>query len=321
MAPRAKNGTKPAGAHAPARKAPDITKAQTKVLPWFDEHRREFPWRDHRDPYKTMVAEVMLQQTQTGRVAPTYDAFLQHFPTISSLAHAPAMDVINAWRGLGYNKRAVNLQRAAQAIEHDHLGIVPDDPGVLRKLPGIGDYSANAIACFAFDAQVPVVDVNVHRVLGRAALGKDDAPLQKIELLAQRWLPAGRAYEWNQALMDIGAMLCRSEKPLCAQCPLRSACSFHAAGKHKHAGAARPAKEPFQGSRRQKRGGIIDTLRGAASAGVSMTSLAQAIHPNGGDRDLGWLVELLEGLERDGLVSMTPGARRGLPRGVVRLPR
>ncbi|HEX9711754.1 MAG TPA: A/G-specific adenine glycosylase [Actinomycetota bacterium] len=308
---------------ASARKAaPDIPKAQKRVLAWFDVHGREFPWREQRDAYPTMVAEVMLQQTQTGRVGPSFEAFLKRFPTLSSLAHASAMDVIAAWKGLGYNRRAVNLQRAAQVIEHDHLGIVPEDPKALRALPGIGEYSAHAIACFAYDSQVPVIDVNVSRVLSRAALGMDEdvAPAPKVASAARAWLPSGEAYSWNQALMDIGAMLCRHEHPLCGKCPLRSACVFHGAGKDKRPPAPRPAKEPFEGSRRQKRGGIIDVLRAAAADGITLASLGKVVHPNGEDRDLGWLVELLEGLERDGLVSLTPGARRGSPRGVVRLP-
>lgn len=307
---------------SPATRA-DVGAVQRRVLGWFDRHGREFPWREHRDPYKTMVAEVMLQQTQTGRVGPSYESFVARFPTLSSLAHAPAMEVIGAWKGLGYNRRAVNLQRAAQTIEHDHLGVMPEDIDLLRSLPGIGEYSSNAIGCFAFDAQVPVIDVNVERVLSRAALGVDEGEASKdaVAAEARAWLPEGEAYRWNQALMDIGAMLCRHEHPLCGKCPLNKACSFHQAGKHRAPRAARPAKEPFEGSRRQKRGGIIDALRDAAADGITMGKLAHAIHPDHEDPNLYWLVELLEDLERDGLVEMTPGARKGSPRGVVRLPR
>lgn len=318
-AARARRGRVANGAPA----SESLADLQRRVLRWYQTHGRAFPWREHRDPYGTMVAEVMLQQTQTGRVGPPYVAFLGRFPTLQRLAHAPAMEVIEAWKGLGYNRRAVNLQRAAQVIEHDHLGILPEDPAILRLLPGIGDYSANAIACFAFDAQVPVIDVNVARVLGRAALGVDEgeARAADVEQVARAWLPSGRAYRWNQALMDVGALLCRHEQPLCAQCPLRSTCAFHAAGKDRLPRAPRRAREPFEGSRRQKRGGIVDALRAAAADGLTLATLAKAVHPKGLDPDLLWLVELLEGLERDGLVALTPGARRGSPRGVVRLPR
>ena len=300
----------------------DVAKVQQKVLRWFDSHARSFPWRTHRDPYATMVAEVMLQQTQTGRVAPTYTEFLTRFPTVSSLAHAPAMDVIRAWKGLGYNRRAVNLQRAAQTIEHEHGGEVPSDPQTLRKLPGLGDYTANAIACFAFDEQVPVIDVNVTRVLSRTAFGVEPgkAGPEKVAAVAQGWLPAGEAYRWNQALMDIGAVICRNEKPLCAKCPLKMQCAFHIKGHDKRPRVPAAKKEAFNGSRRQKRGGIIDHLRASAVTGVPLSDLARAVHPNGGDRDLYWLVDLLEGLERDGLVRMTDAARRGSARGRVRLP-
>ena len=303
--------------------AVDVPRMQRRVLSWFDEHARPFPWREHRDPYATMVAEVMLQQTQTGRVGPSYTAFLEAFPDTRALAHAPAMDVIRAWRGLGYNRRAVNLQRAAQVIETEFGGVVPDDPGVLRKLPGIGEYSASAIACFAFDAQVPVIDVNVSRVLSRAGLGLDAerADEQKIRVLAERWLPEGEAYRWNQALMDVGSILCRIETPLCAKCPLKTVCRYRADGKHKSARRSRGPAEPFQGSRRQKRGGVIDALRAGADKGVTLAALAKVIHPDGKDRDLTWLVELLEGLERDGLVVLSDAARRASGRGTVRLPR
>lgn len=302
--------------------AVDVAKVQKRVLAWFSEHARAFPWRQSRDPYATMVAEVMLQQTQTGRVGPSYEAFLKEFPTNAALAHAPAMDVIRAWKGLGYNKRAVNLQRAAQVIEAEFGGIVPDDPGVLRKLPGIGDYSSAAIACFAYDAQLPVIDVNVTRVLARAGLGTEPeaAKADKVGALAEKWLPDGRAYEWNQALMDIGATLCRIETPLCSKCPLKTSCSYKAKGKDKAPRAkTAPKQSRFEGSNRQKRGGIIDHLRAHASDGITMRALADAIHPQG-DPNLYWLVDLLEGLERDGLVTMSPAARKGSARGVVRLP-
>jgi A/G-specific adenine glycosylase len=298
-----------------------LPQAQQRVLDWFDESSRKFPWREHRDPYRTLVAEVMLQQTQTGRVAPIYEEFLKKFPTVESLAHAPAMDVIKAWKGLGYNRRAVDLQRAAQAIVH--AGEFPLTSTALRALPGVAEYTSAAVACVAFDEQVAVVDTNVRRVLARTALGKepDAATPDSIRALATKWLPIGEAYRWNQALMDLGATLCRPDAPLCAHCPLRASCKYRAAGKHRKP-RARVAKneEPFEGSRRQKRGGIIDALRETASHGVTLAALARVIHPKGEDRSLTWLVELLEGLERDGLVAMSESARRGSPRGTVRLP-
>jgi len=298
-----------------------LAQTQQRVLDWFEESGRKFPWREHRDPYRTLVAEVMLQQTQTGRVAPIYEEFLKKFPTVESLAHAPAMEVIKAWKGLGYNRRAVDLQRAAQMIVH--AGAFPLTSVGLRSLPGVAEYTSAALACFAFDEQVPVIDTNVRRVLVRNVLGKepDAASPDSVRSLATKWLPVGRAYEWNQALMDIGATLCRPDAPLCAHCPLRAGCRYRATGKHRKPRARTPKnEEAFEGSRRQKRGGIIDTLRAAAAQGVTLAALARVIHSKGEDRSLTWLVELLEGLERDGLVTMSESARRGSPRGTVRLP-
>ena len=314
---------KPTGSTAKTKSQPgEVAKMQARVLTWFGAHARAFPWREHRDPYKTMVAEVMLQQTQTGRVGPSYEAFVEHFPTVSSLAHAPAMDVIKAWKGLGYNKRAVNLQQAAQQIEHEHNGEVPADPKALRELPGLGPYSSSAVACFAFDAQIPVIDVNVTRVLGRAALATDTPDARQVAATAKEWLPVGEAYAWNQALMDVGATLCRLDTPLCAKCPFNKTCAYHDDGKHKVPSATRaPKQSPFEGSARQKRGGIIDALRDSAVTGVTMAALGKVIHPDGRDRNLTWLVELLEGLERDGLVQLSDAARRGSARGRVSLPR
>jgi A/G-specific adenine glycosylase len=298
-------------------------KAQTRVLAWFDAHGRRFPWRETRDPYRTMVAEVMLQQTQTGRVAPAYEGFLERFPSLDRLAHAPAIDVIQAWRGLGYNRRAVDLHRAAQTLVREHGGVYPSQPAALRRLPGLGEYTANAIACFAFDAQVPVVDTNVRRVLSRSASGKDaaESDAARVSRLAAEWLPDDDAYRWNQALMDIGALVCRSANPLCAKCPLRSSCVYRAKGRHR-APPARPKRltEPFEGSRRQARGAIVDHLRRAARKGITLGELARRMDPNGNGADLERLVEILGKLESEGLAELSAGARNGSSRGIVRLP-
>jgi A/G-specific adenine glycosylase len=297
-------------------------KAQSRVLTWFDEHGRHLPWRENRDPYRTLVAEVMLQQTHTGRVTPSYDTFLQRFPTLERLAHAPAMEVIRAWKGLGYNRRAIDLHRAAQTIVREHVGAFPREPAALKRLPGLGEYSCSAIASFAFDAQVPVVDTNVRRVLARSVAGLDapEIPAGELNDLAAEWLPAGEAYRWNQALMDIGAMICRVSKPLCTKCPLRTTCVYRAKGRTRNAPVRAPKKEErFEGSRRQARGTIVDHLRRAARKGISLSELSGLMQPNG-DRDLGRLVEVLTTLEREGLAELTPGARKGSPRGLVRLP-
>jgi A/G-specific adenine glycosylase len=305
-----------------SRKPQGDRKSQARVLAWFDEHGRHLPWRETRDAYRTLVAEVMLQQTQTGTVAPSYETFLRRFPTLERLARAPAMEVIQAWKGLGYNRRAVDLHRTAQAIERDHDGVFPRERATLRRLPGLGEYTSSALACFSFDEQVPVVDTNVRRVLSRTALGKDasEVPADVVSTLATEWLPEGEAYRWNQALMDIGATLCRISKPLCTACPLRATCVYRAKGRHRVAPVRAPKKEErFEGSRRQKRGSIVDHLRRAARKGITVSELSRLMHPEG-DGDPALLAELLVKLEQEGLAELTPSARKGAARGIVRLP-
>lgn len=295
-------------------------KVQEKILTWFEAHGRSLPWRETRDPYRTLVAEVMLQQTGTGRVAPTYGAFLARFPTLERLAHAPAMEVIQAWRGLGYNRRAVELHRAAQTLVRDHGGVFPSEPSALRRLPGLGEYTASAIACFAFDRQVPVIDTNVRRVLSRSSLGKDpdEVPNDRIATLAVEWLPVGDAYRWNQALMDVGAAMCRATTPLCEKCPLRPSCAYAAKGRHRRPAVRKPkSQEKFEGSRRQARGNVVDHLRRAARKGITVRDLTKQMGDGGDARRL---IEILTALEKEGLAELTPAARKGSARGLVRLP-
>ena len=170
---------------------------------------------------------------------------------------------------------------------------------------------------------MPVVDTNVRRVLARWALGKDPAEVEpaRIASLAAEFLPYGEAYRWNQALMDIGATVCRTAKPLCAKCPLRTACRYHAKGRHRGAPArARRTSEPFEGSRRQARGTIVDHLRRAARKGITLGELAKQMNRGAGGAESDRLVEVLIKLESEGLAELSPAARKGSPRGLVRLP-
>ncbi|HVL32546.1 MAG TPA: A/G-specific adenine glycosylase, partial [Actinomycetota bacterium] len=247
---------------------------------------------------------------------------LEQFPEVRSLARAELGDVIRAWQGLGYNRRAVNLHRAAQVIVRDHGGRVPGDVQTLRTLPGLGDYTASAVACVAFDAQVPVVDVNVHRVVARAVHGKQprDVLPSLVRETAVDLLPRGEAYRWSQALMDLGATLCTSGAPHCDGCPLAATCAYSTEDHPR----ARPASsmratQPFEGSSRQHRGRVIQLLRGAPN-GLTLGVLAQrSALPSAADTPA--LSAILEGLERDGLVVLTRAARAGSNRGIVRLPR
>jgi len=222
---------------------------------------RPLPWRSTRDPWAVLVSEVMLQQTQATRVVAPYRAFLARFPRVSSCARAELGDVLVAWAGLGYNRRAAQLHRAARAVVDRFGGRVPDDLQALVSLPGVGPYTARAVLAFAFDRQVGVVDVNVGRVLHRALSGRRLAP-GPTQVLADALVPAGRAWEWNQSVMELGALWCTARGPRCATCPLWVRCRWAAAGHRAPDPAARPARPArFEGSDRQGRGRLLAALR------------------------------------------------------------
>ena len=218
-----------------------IDAMQGALLAWFGGSARDLPWRRTRDPYAILVSEVMLQQTQVARVLDRYGPWLERWPTAESLAGAPAADVLRAWSGLGYNRRALNLQRAARRVVE--LGAFPGDVAGLEQLPGVGPYTARAIACFAFGAQVTTLDVNVRRVLERS-LGTAEVPP-----------PAGRAWDWNQALFDLGAQVCLARVPRCELCPLAAGCPSRGLT---FAPLRRQGR--FEGSRRQRRAALVREL-------------------------------------------------------------
>jgi A/G-specific adenine glycosylase len=251
------------------------------ILGWYASVRRDLPWRRTRDPYRILVSEVMLQQTQVARVVPYYEAFLTRFPDEAALAAAPAAEVLRAWSGLGYNRRALALRRAAAVVAAEGW---PREVDGLRALPGIGPYTAAAVASFAFDAHVAAVDTNVRRVIERL-----DRRVRAATALAQRaarLLPRGRAADWNQALMELGATLCTARAPACEACPARSCRSR---GRPLAAPARRAtATQRFEDSDRFVRGRIVAAL--AAGDGL----------PNGFPTER--LARALAGLERDGLV-------------------
>lgn len=244
------------------------------LLAWYGENARDLPWRHTHDPYAILVSEVMLQQTQVVRVVTRYEEWLARWPTVETLAAATPADVIQAWSGLGYNRRAVNLHRCAQAVVA--RGGFPRDPGELAKLPGIGPYTAAAIACFAFGAQIAAPDTNARRVLERAFPGIDVPP------------PPGRAYDWNQALFDLGREVCIARKPRCGACPLESGCPSRG---RTYAPLRRQTR--FEGSFRQRRARLLQAI---AAAG----RLPEA------DCD----AEALVSLVRDGLAEVSDGEVR-----------
>jgi len=247
---------------------------QQHILSWYDTLKRDLPWRGDPDPYHILVSEVMLQQTQVDRVILKYHAFLQRFPTLQALAEASTADVIREWQGLGYNRRALNLKRAAEAAIERFGGELPSSVEALESLPGIGKYTARAVASFAFGLQVPVVDTNVRRVLSGFA-GRELSERETWELAAQL-LPDGRAADWNQALMDYGALVQKAA-------PRRRGI----------------ATQPFTSTNRFWRGRIIDVLRTHQT--LSMSRLLAALpYP---ERDESRVRGLVRALHEEGLVE------------------
>ncbi|MGH2629906.1 MAG: A/G-specific adenine glycosylase, partial [Actinomycetota bacterium] len=244
-------------------------RAREALLAWYRPRRRVYPWRAPvrrgarlPDAYAVLVSEVMLQQTQAARVAPAFQAFLGVFPDVRVLAGASRADVLRAWGRLGYPRRAVSLHEAAKTIVSDHHGVVPHDPAELRTLPGIGGYTAAAIASLAFGTPVPAVDTNVRRIWARVDHGMEPDDVQARDLVsaAERWLDRRRPAAWNQAVMDLGREVCRPN-PRCDGCPLRPWCAFAASGREGRASTLR--RSPFPGSLRQVRGAVLAELRSA----------------------------------------------------------
>jgi A/G-specific adenine glycosylase len=220
---RMKATTMPAAVSAVRRRA--IT---TRLLKWYARHRRDLPWRRQRDPYAVWVSEVMLQQTQVATVTPYYERWMQRFPTVRALASADEDAVLRVWQGLGYYSRARRLLAGARTVLQLHGGTVPRTVAELRRVPGIGAYSAGAIASIAFGAQEPAVDGNAARVLGRLEFVTGDPKstevAQRLSLIARALVPPERPGDFNQALMELGATLCSPRRPDCDQCPLERLC-------------------------------------------------------------------------------------------------
>jgi A/G-specific adenine glycosylase len=252
-----------------------------QLLIWYARVRRPLPWRSTRDPYALLVSEVMLQQTQALRVVPYYERWLARFPDSASLAAAPVRDVLALWSGLGYNRRALTLQRAALVVsEHGW-------PSDLTSLPGVGPYTAAAVSSFAWDVQVAAVDTNVRRVLTRRD-GVQRSP-RALAAHAQALVPSGQAATFNQAMMELGAVVCRPRNPDCAACPVVRGCARVITAPPKR---AKPVR--FEDTDRYLRGRVLAAL------------LADEPLPAAGER-------VLPGLERDGLIVLDADGRARLP--------
>ncbi len=275
-----------------------MIRAQSLILNWYRTKGRDLPWRHTRDPYRILVAEVMLQQTQVERVLPKYDQWLAAFPTLAELAEAPTGEVIRIWAPLGYNSRAVRLQAIARQCVQSFDGRMPATFDELLGLKGVGRYTAGAIACFAYEQQVTFWDTNVRRVLTRVF--RDASSEAEIELLAAEVLPPSDAYDWHQALMDLGATVCTSRNPRCDQCPAMNACAAHPAILFQPLAMAerRPKYQAqrFETTNRYFRGRVVDALR--EHSPLPLSDLPSVL----GRDEPAWLESLLSGLERDGLL-------------------
>jgi A/G-specific adenine glycosylase len=256
----------------------------------------------------------MLQQTQAARVAPAYLAFLHRFPDVRALAAAPLAEVLRAWGSLGYPRRAVAISEAARRMVRDHDGVVPDDPAVLAGLPGIGSYTAAAIAALGYGRPVAAVDTNVRRVTARSLLGAEPHRVAGSDLsaAADAWLGAGQPGDVLQALMDLGRTVCRPF-PRCHECPLSEACRFRRAGGVPERGRRR--QPAYAGSLREVRGAVLRVLRSGPSGGSSIGAIVAS---TGFTAER--VTDAVRGLARDGVVAAGPSALAGRPRGRVSLP-
>jgi A/G-specific adenine glycosylase len=202
-----------------------------RLLTWYDRHGRALPWRETEDPYHILVSEVMLQQTQVERVLPKYHEWLERYPTLEALAGAPEEEVAQAWYPLGYNIRPRRLQTIAREAVARYDGQLPSDESTLRSFKGIGAYTAGAIRSFAFRQRAAILDTNVARVLFRVFIGSGDsrahAMRRQLWRISETLVPRARVFDFNQALMDFGAMVCTARKPMCLLCPMASICNAY----------------------------------------------------------------------------------------------
>jgi A/G-specific adenine glycosylase len=253
---------------------------QHPLLTWWEaEGRHDLPWRATRDPWAVLVSELMLQQTQVPRVRTKWPGFMDRFPTPADCAAAPVGEVVRAWEGLGYNRRAVNLHRGATAVVERHGGELPSDLDALLALPGIGPYTARAVLVFAHGADIGVVDTNAGRFVARALAGRALRPTEA-QVTADAAVPVGDGWRWGQAVFDLGASICTKRAPRCDRCPLAAGwCAWAAAGWPApdpvggSAGISGPQSR-FEGSDRQGRGRLVSALRKGPVAAADLAAVA-----------------------------------------------
>lgn len=287
---------------------PDIA---TALIAWYRDAARDLPWRRPGfGAWGILVSEFMLQQTPVSRVVPRLEAWLERWPSPTALASAPPADAVHQWDNLGYPRRALWLHRAAVRIHEDHDGRVPRAVDDLLALPGVGDYTARAVAVFAFGDRHPVVDTNTRRVLARAVDGRSQPGPPRPSDLAQMEaiLPADRddAAIVNAAAMELGALVCTARAPRCDACPLAARCAWLLAGRP-DTGDDRRKQARYEGSDRQARGAVLKELRGAGERGIAQADVIAEWHDSA-QRD-----RAIDSLIVDGLVEVT-GGRLHLPR-------
>ncbi|MFW5965417.1 MAG: A/G-specific adenine glycosylase [Halodesulfurarchaeum sp.] len=283
---------------------------RSALLEWFAENQRSFPWRESEDPYEILVSEVMSQQTQLDRIVEPWRTFVERWPSPAALASADRAAVISFWTDhrLGYNNRARYLHEASERIVEEFGGELPADPAALRTLPGVGPYTSTAVAAFAFEIPGAVVDTNVKRVLYRAFDVPDDRAA--FESAAEGLLRRNAVADWNNAIMELGALVC-GRTPACeaAACPWKRWCQAYRTGDFTAPDV--PSQPAFDGSRRQKRGRVLRALSEHGTLSIDALGVRVRVDFEPGEEgDREWLEALLADLETDGLVTVTEGSPR-----------
>jgi len=268
---------------------------QEAILSWYETHGRRLPWRETQEPYRILVSEMMLQQTQADRVIQKYQLFLKRFPTVKDLAIASPSEVLRYWSGLGYNRRALYLHKCAQALVKEKK--FPREKKELEKLPGLGPYTAAAVLSFAFNKNIAVVDVNIALLYKRIFYPRKD-----VEKIALEVLPSGRSRDWHNALMDIGSLYCHRKNPDCAACPVQKLCA--SAGDVKKIENTWETKKvkAFKSSDRIVRGEILKLL--LKKNGQEIELVHRALELQGIQREKKIFLAIIKKLEDDGLVCL-----------------
>jgi A/G-specific adenine glycosylase len=251
------------------------------VFDWWKTHRRDLPWRRTHDPYRILVSEVMLQQTQVSRTMPKYEEFLKTFPSVFTLAEATPASVLRAWKGMGYNRRALYLQRAAQMIVRTHKGVFPETESELRKLPGLGIYTARAILVFAFKKEVGMVDTNIRQIITHFIYNDKPQKESIIQETADVLVPRGKSWEWHQALMDFGSLELPKLRITSERLPITR------------------KSIPFKQTNRYYRGRIIDLLRDKHMDEMTLIKLMEKTY----GKPIDFIQSIIQGLTHDGLVE------------------